>query len=193
MPFRSNSAHDLGEDVDPEMLPDLETLQESFEIPPQLRMDLAPPAAHGQADPSRTFSLNQHQTHHQHQHAPHGSNQVPKGSLLHGLDPHSGHASGATTPSGPRSTASDESLHPGIHYNYGNIPQQPAGLSPIHAAQLSPARLVQSRSLPLLDDFENLAELQSQAADMLADVRHACSLTQPSLLLSAFDAYPCIS
>ena len=169
--FRSNSAHDLGEDIDPEMLPDLETLQESFEIPPQLRVDLqaSPEASQSQGDPSRNPSYSQHH-HHQQQILHLCADQFEKGSSQRCFDHHSGHASGATTPSGPRSTASDESLHPGMNPTCGTLPQQVAGALLTDPAQLSPARLAHSKSVPLLDDFEGLTELQQQAADMLADV-----------------------
>lgn len=167
--FRSNSAHDLGEDIDPEMLPDLETLQESFEIPPQLRVDLQASAEASQGDLPRNAAHSQHQHHQQHS-SYLGADQFHKGSSQHCVDHHSGHASGATTPSGPRSTASDESLHPSLHCAGVTLPQQVAGSLLADPAQLSPARLAQSKSMPLLDDFEGLTELQQQAADMLADV-----------------------
>lgn len=171
--IRSNSAHDLGEDIDPEMLPDLEALQESFEIPAQLRMDLLMRCVEGpqqQSHPSRDSAYSQHHSQLQHQaHA--GPDSFHKDASLYGPEHRSGHVSGATTPSGPRSSASDESLHPGGHYSHSGRPQQgAAGPLPQEAAEPSPAQLAHSKSLPLLDGFVGLTELQQQAADMLADV-----------------------
>lgn len=180
--IRSNSAHDLGEDIDPEMLPDLEALQESFEIPAQLRMDL-PPSVEGpqeQSHPSRDSAYSQHHSHPQHQtHA--GADLFHKDASLHGPEHRSGHISGATTPSGPRSSASDESLHAGGHYSHSGRPQQGAA-GPLlqEAAEPSPAQLAHSKSLPLLDGFEGLTELQQQAADMLADVSVVSSMMHAS-------------
>ena len=177
---RSNSAHDLGEDIDPEMLPDLEALQESFEIPAQLRMDLLTPgeAPQQQSDLSRDSTYGQHHSQHhgqQHSHLQHqskpGADSFHKDATLYGHKHLLAHASGATTPSGPRSSASDESLHPSGHYSHGGRPQQVAAQPLLEeATDLSPTHLAQSKSLPLLDGFEGLAELQQQAANMLADV-----------------------
>ena len=162
---RSNSAHDLGETIDPELLPDLETLQEStFEIPTQLRLDL-PQTGPAQRPNSHSQQLpyNHHQAHEQHQHS----------SIDQSNRSQSGHTqplSGATTPSAPRSTASDDSLQRGCQYSHNNLPQQQDVL------QLSPGgpvRLAQSKSMPILDEFDELTELQQQAADMLADVSSA--------------------
>lgn len=176
--IRSNSAHDLGEDIDPEMLPDLEALQESFEIPAQLRMDLPPSIEESQQQrhPSRDSAYSQH--HSQPQHQPHaGPDSFHKDASLYGPEHRSGHVSGATTPSGPRSSASDESLHPGGHYSHSGRPQQgAAGPLQQEASEQSPALLAHSKSLPLLDGFEGLTELQQQAADMLADVSVASSI-----------------
>lgn len=188
---RSNSAHDLGEDIDPEMLPDLETLQESFDIPVQLRMEMPTcgEATQQQDDPTTS-------------HCPHPSQQQRQpraradsyqvGASQYGPEHHSGRNSGATTPSGPRSSASDESLHPITHYPYGSRPHQGAAgplLEDLETAELSPAHLGHSRSMPLEDGFEGLTELQQHAADMLADVSqcpysmpacmHACGATSP--------------
>ncbi|KAL3157768.1 hypothetical protein ABBQ32_012194 [Trebouxia sp. C0010 RCD-2024] len=167
---RSSSAHDLGEDIDPEMLPDLETLQETFEIPAQLRMDMpmSDEATQQQGDPTGETSHSQHYSQQQHQ-APLRADPYHMGASQYGPEHHSGRNSGATTPSGPRSSASDESLHPSTHYTYGSRPQRgPAGSLLQEAADLSPAHLGQSRSMPLVDGFEGLTELQQQAADMLA-------------------------
>ena len=183
---RSNSAHDLGEDIDPEMLPDLEALQESFEIPAQLRMDLlsSVEAPQQQSDPYRDSTCSQHHSQHHSQRRSHpqrqahpGADAFHKDASLYGPEHHPGHVSGATTPSGPRSSASDESLHPSGHYSHGGRPQQGAA-EPLlqEATDLLPAHLAHSRSLPLLDGFEGLTELQQQAADMLADVSNENSL-----------------
>lgn len=178
---RSNSAHDLGEDIDPEMLPDLDALQESFEIPAQLRMDL-PASVEGpqQSHPSRHSAYSQHHSQPQHQaHA--GPDLFHKDASLYGPEHRSGHVSGATTPFGPRSSASDESLHTGGHYSHSGRPQQGAA-GPLlqEASEQSPALLAHSKSLPLLDGFEGLTELQQQAADMLADVSVALSIMRAS-------------
>ena len=179
--IRSNSAHDLGEDIDPEMLPDLEALQESFEIPAQLRMDVltSVEAPQQQTDPSRdsTYSQSHSQNHSQHhsqhrshpQHKAHPGHSFHQDATLHGPEPHPGCVSGATTPSGPRSSASDESLHPSGHFSHGG---RHGAAEPLleEATDLLPAHLAHSKSLPLLDGFEGLTELQQQAADMLADV-----------------------
>lgn len=170
------------------MLPDLEALQESFEIPAQLRMDLltTAEAPQQQGDPSRDSAYSQshsqhysqhhsqhhsqHRSHPQHQAHP-GADSTHKDVKLYRTEHHSGHVSGATTPSGPRSSASDESLHPSGHYSHGRRPQQGAAEPWLEeATDLSPAQLAHSKSLPLLDGFEGLTELQQQAADMLADV-----------------------
>ncbi len=85
--------------------------------------------------------------------------------------------SGAATPSGPCSTASDDSLQPGPQYLHKSMHQQPHGASTHTGGQSSPAgpvRLAHSKSLPLLEDIDGLTELQQQAADMLADVSSAC-------------------
>lgn len=81
--------------------------------------------------------------------------------------------SGASTPSRPCSTASEDSVPPGCHYTHTNVPQQPHGAPPHegqHSSPGDPARLPQSKSLPLLDDFDGLTELQQQVADMMAHV-----------------------
>lgn len=156
------------------MLPDLETLQETFEIPAQLRMDMpmSDEATQQQGDPTGETSHSQHYSQQQHQ-APLRADPYHMGASQYGPEHHSGRNSGATTPSGPRSSASDESLHPSTHYTYGSRPQRgPAGSLLQEAADLSPAHLGQSRSMPLVDGFEGLTELQQQAADMLAGVSH---------------------
>ena len=150
------------------MLPDLETLQESFDIPAQLRMDM--PSVEGpqqQGDPTRDASYSQHRSQQQQQQQAHPrADSFHKDAPRYGPEHQSGRMSGATTPSGPRSSASDESLHPRIHYPYGSRPEQGAADPLLEEA----TALAHSKSMPLLDDFEGLTELQQQAADMLADV-----------------------
>jgi len=54
------------------------------------------------------------------------------------------------------------------------VPQQLTGGTVDGNVQSSPGgsvRLGHSKSLPLLEEFDGLTELQQQAADMLADVR----------------------
>ena len=152
------------------MLPDLETLQDPFEIPAQLRLDMPQSAEATQGHSSRNLLFSAQHTQHQHCQADQSQKDIHCGP-----EQQAGHASGATTPSGPRSTASDESLHPGIHYTYGSMAQAIAAHgSDAKSADLSPARLAQSKSMPLLDDLEGLTELQQAAADMLADVSDFC-------------------
>jgi len=182
--FRSNSAHDLGETVDPELLPDLETLQESFEIPDQLRLDVS----HAGIPPDnehRSQATYSHQDHGQEQHRQqqHHLSTVDHFNRSQGgasTDQQTAVAqpgSGAATPSGPCSTASDDSLQPGPQYLHSSMHQQPHGASTHTGGESSPAgpvRLAHSKSLPLLEDIDGLTELQQQAADMLADVSSAC-------------------
>ncbi|KAL0052512.1 hypothetical protein WJX82_003279 [Trebouxia sp. C0006] len=179
---RSNSAHDLGKTIDPELLPDLETLQESFEIPAQLRLDVS----HAGITPDnehRSQAPYTHQDHGQEQHPQHPQHQHHLSTVDHfnrnqgGASTHQQTAaaqpgSGAATPSRPCSTASDDSLQPGPQYVHNNMHQQPHDALTHTAGQSSPAgpvRLAHSKSLPLLEDIDGLTELQQQAADMLAD------------------------
>ena len=103
---RSDSAHALGEAIDPELLPDLETLTESFELPVQLRPDTLEQPARPSAQPSS----NSYQPDPSHPHTRHDAHQSYRASssrpgpgLLN---------SGATPSSGAASTASDDSGDP---------------------------------------------------------------------------------
>lgn len=174
---RSNSAHDLGEAIDPEQLPDIESLQESFEIPAQLRLDLPHSAhPHNNDPPSQAPYAHQSRSPHQRQHQLPCTDQYDRSLMRGRTDQYAAVAqpvSAATTPSRPCSTASEDSVPPGCHYTHTKVPQQPHGALPHegqHSSPGDPARLPQSKSLPLLDDFDGLTELQQQAADMMAHV-----------------------
>ncbi|DBA73121.1 TPA: hypothetical protein ACH3X2_010057 [Trebouxia sp. C0005] len=181
---RSNSAHDLGETIDPELLPDLESLQESFEIPAQLRLDVShagmPPDNEHQSQAPYTHQDHQGQEQHpQHQHHLSTVDHFNRSQGGASTDPQTAVAqprSGAATPARPCSTASDDSLQPGPQYLHSNVHHQPHGALTHTGGHFSPAgpvRLAQSKSLPLLEDIDGLTELHQQAADMLADVSSA--------------------
>ena len=90
-----------------------------LKIPAQLRMDL-PASVEGpqqQSHPSRDSATVSITANRSTRHMP-GPDSVHKDASLYGQEHRSGHVSGATTPSGPRSSASDESLHPGCHYSH---------------------------------------------------------------------------
>lgn len=164
-------------------MPDLETLQESFEIPAQLRLDVS----HAGITPDnehRSQAPYTHQDHGQEQHPQHQHhlstvdhfNRNQGGASTHQQTAAAQPGSGAATPSRPCSTASDDSLQPGPQYVHNNMHQQPHDALTHTAGQSSPAgpvRLAHSKSLPLLEDIDGLTELQQQAADMLADVSSA--------------------
>ncbi|DBA86194.1 TPA: hypothetical protein ACH3X1_005701 [Trebouxia sp. C0004] len=171
---RSNSAHDLGETIDPELLPDLEALQESFEIPAQLRLDVS----HAGIPLDNEHRSQAPYTHQDHGHEQHHLSTVDHfnrsqgGASTNQQTAAAQPVSGAATPSRPCSTASHDSLQPGPQYLHSNVHQQPHGDSTHSGGQSSPAgpvRLAHSKSLPLLEDIDGLTELQQQAADMLAD------------------------
>jgi len=170
-------------------LPDLETLQESFEIPAQLRLDVShagitPDNEHRSQAPytHQDHGQEQHPQHPQHpQHQHHLStvdhfNRNQGGASTYQQTAAAQPGSGAATPARPCSTASDDSLQPGPQYVHNNMHQQPHGALTHTAGQSSPAgpvRLAHSKSLPLLEDIDGLTGLQQQAADMLADVSSA--------------------
>ncbi len=163
--FRSNSAHDLGETIDPELLPDLETLQESFEIPAQLRLDVSHAGITADHE-HRSQAPYTHQDHGQEQRPQHQHhlsdvehfNRNQGGASTDQQTAAAQPGSGAATPSRPCSTASDDSLQPGPQYVHSNMHQQPHGASTHTGGQSSPAgpvRLAHSRSLPLLEDVSS--------------------------------------
>ena len=154
---RSDSAHALGESIDPEMLPDIETLTDPFELPSQLRTETyqhspAQRAHHSHSNYPVEQPLQQHRTS-QNSHASYGGPGSQAGSGL--LN------SGATASSGAASTASDESVDPSLRAH--NVAHKHIAAHPFDDLHLA---YEQSGSLPLLDvDVDALTD--QQAAYML--------------------------
>ena len=83
---------------------------------------------------------------------------------------HPGSVSGATNSSGPRSTASDESLHPGQYAQQYAAQQQNLPTHQSRSSPEQPARLAQSQSLPHLDDFDGPFAVQQRAPGAVDNV-----------------------
>lgn len=154
---RSDSAHALGESIDPEMLPDIETLTDPFELPSQLRTETYQQSPAQKAQHSHSsYPVNQlpQQPHaSRNSHASYGgpSSQAGSGLLK----------TGATASSGAASTASDESVDPNLRAKH--TAQRHTAAHPFDDLHLA---YEQSGSLPLLDvDVDALTD--QQAAYML--------------------------
>lgn len=144
--------------IDPEMLPDFDTLTDPFELPSQLRADIHQQAAAPQAQQQGRHSHHAEQAHEQHRsnrniHPVYGNTSPQAGSSLLNT--------GATASSGPASTASDDSGDPKHRANKAAAKQSTPDLfDDLHLAY------AQSESLPLLDvDVDALTD--QQAAYML--------------------------